>query len=124
MGAIEILAGVFAIATILKLAAFFWKPDLMKSSFNWWIKRTTLMWVIMLVCIGVVGYYVLTSLSVLQVLAVFFLTHFMLGLFFLSYPKAMEKLYKEIMKVGLKKAWLPMVLYLVLSVWALYVLFA
>ena len=124
MGALETIAGIFAALTIVKLVLFFFKPDIMKNSFNWWMKKKGLMMGLLVVLTLVLGYYVLANLTVVQVLASFFLGHLLLGWFFLSYPKSMEKFYKDVIKNGMRDALIPVLVYLALSIWALYTILA
>ncbi len=123
MGALEVIASIFAILTLVKLGLFFLAPDIIKKHALWWFKRSKGLWLFEILAVLIVGYYVLTALTVIQVLSVLFLAHVLLGLFFLSYPKAMEKFYKDILKQGMRKALLPLLVYAGLSIWALYVLF-
>ena len=124
MGALETIAGIFAALTIVKLVAIFFKPSLMKNSFDFWMKKKGLMMGLILVFTVVIGYFVLANMTVVQVLAAFFLGHMLMGLFFLSYPKSIEKFYKDVMKDGMKSALLPILVYLALSIWALYTILA
>ena len=121
MPAIEVLATIFAVLVLLKLLLTIFNPQLRvriaESVFN---KNTTLLTIIYLALTAIVGYYVLSSLSILEVGAVTLFVSGLFGLFFIQYKEIMIKLTKESLKSGfLSKNWLSILIWAVIAIWVL-----
>jgi len=74
--------------------------------------------VVFVVIIGVVGYYLLQEISVVQLWVGVFLGAMIYGLALVQYPKAIMKFWKEAMS-DKTKMWLPFAIYVGLAVWVL-----
>ncbi len=123
MNTLEIIVLVFAILTILKgITLIFVKPKPFAKMVDKVIKYTTGFSVFLALGIVILGYYLLTLMSIIQVFAGIILGAGMVGLFFVQYPKPMQAMFKEMMK-NKKALFIGFFFFLVLSVWVLVHLF-
>ena len=80
-----------------------------------------------IVLAGVVGYFILTSLSIVQVTAVMLFAAILFGLGLLPYSETMLKLTQEMSDNRaemLRKNWLAIVIWVTIAIWTLYAVFA
>ncbi len=79
--------------------------------------------VIYLILAAIVGYYVLTSINIMDVAVVMLFTSLLIGVSLAPYSTSLIKLQEEVMSVGVGKAWLPMLIWGILALWILYAVF-
>lgn len=126
MNAIEIMALIVALLTIIKILTIVWKP---KAWMDNVVKKVHINSGVSLVAgiiiAGISLYYLLQSMTIIHIFAVLL---FFAGLMLItvsSYTKEIvglaDKLLKD--KNSIKKAWLSLLIWLILAVWVLYVLF-
>ena len=120
MASTRVLATIFAIAIVLKLI-------LIISRSNLWVKAAGIMlgnymrtMVIYLMLSAIVGYYVLTRINIIDVAAVMLFTSLLIGIALAPYSASLLKLPENVMRVGVGKAWLPMLIWGLLALWVLY----
>jgi len=96
----------------------------MKFAFKLYSKPALLV-IIELILALILFYYLLQSFTIVQIMAGVLLGALLTGMTFAAYGKETIAWAKKIMntKSLLKKAWLPMLLWLILMVWALIELF-
>jgi hypothetical protein len=120
MAPTNVLATIFAIAVLIKLIFIISKPNLWKKATDFLLGnylRTTVIYLILAV---IVGYYVLTSINIIDVAAVMLFTSLLIGVALAPYSTSLLRLQEDVMKVGLEKAWLPMLIWGLLALWVLY----
>ena len=122
MNPLEIISLIFAIAVIVKFVVFLAIPDLLLKLTTKIAKKTKLINVILVILILVVGYFVLSQLTIIQVIPALWLGSMMFALLFLQYPKKYVTWVKQLMK-DKNKIWFFWVIWLVIAAWVLYVLF-
>lgn len=125
MTPIETLALIFSLAIIIKLVVIFVNK-------NWWVNFTKLVYknpgilaVVELVLAGVVFYYLIQSLSVVYIVGGVLLGALLTGMTFAAYRKEVIQPMIKLLKSGnaLKKAWLPVLVWIALAIWVLLELF-
>ncbi len=122
MSAIEIIAVIVTISVLLKTVMFLVNPTPLKRWAEVMMGKACLMQGVMLAFIVIVGYFLLTNLTVVQVVASMVLGHFLMALLLLQYPKIYKKMIVEIFKEP-RKMWLPFLIWIILAVWTLWVVF-
>jgi hypothetical protein len=122
MNVIDILALIFAIIVIVKMAVLFLMPKKLSSfANNVFDSNKNVLLGISLSAILIVGYFVLTNVAIVTILAVMLFTHVLFGAFFMLYPKEIKLLTRDIMK-DTTRIWLVSLIYVVLSVWGIVVI--
>jgi len=127
MTPIEILATIFAVLVLVKIAICAVNP---KHWMRWAraaLKESALAMVAYLILAAIVGYYVLTSMSIVQVAAVMLLTGILAALAFIPYSEALLKMGEDIVEKGvLYKSWkvgIIVSIWVALAIWVLYAVF-
>ncbi len=123
MTSIEILATIFAVIVIVKLAVFTAKPGLWMKWAKGMLKNELLITLIYFVLAVIIGYYIFAELTVVQVAAVTLWVSMLIGIGFVPYSRILLKTSDELLSVGISKAWLAMLIWAVLAIWVLYVVF-
>ncbi|MFQ5804590.1 MAG: hypothetical protein ACE5JQ_17005 [Candidatus Methylomirabilales bacterium] len=124
MTAIEILATIFAVAVLVKLAIVTVRPKLWMNITGPLLGHYVLTTIIYLILAVIVGYYVVTTVSIVEVAAIMLLTSLLIGIGVAPYSSTILKWREEILSIGVGRAWLAMVIWAVLAVWVLYAVFA
>ena len=125
MTPIEILAAVFAILTLAKILILAIKPEALLKASEALLNRRDGMTIVCLILSAVVGYYVLTSVDIVEVAAVMLFTSLLMSLFLLPY-------YNDVLKIKeffwrrsemLRRSWWSLLIWVGLAVWVLYKVF-
>ncbi len=123
MTPIEILALVFSIAVIAKLLIIFVNKDSWKKFVSKIYSRPGTLIAIELIFAAIVLYYLLQELTIVQIAACILLSALLTGMTFATYSKEIiPSMLKTLKKGTLKKAWLPIVVWLALAIWTLFVI--
>ena len=117
MTPLETLALIFALLILLKMIIVLINPkawlNLTKSLFN---KKpvTALIYFILMI---IAGYYVFTSLSIIQISAVMLFTSLLIALAWVPYAQTMMDLRKKVIKQDhiLRKNWLTFLIFLIIA---------
>jgi len=126
MTAIEVLATIFAVIVLIKVIILFFSPKSILPATKILIKGNAVFKIIYLVLALIVGYYILQSLSIVEISAVFLLYALLIGLVFIPYAKSMINLTKAMVKNKTKflsKNWLIVLIMLIISLWTLYAIY-
>ncbi len=123
MTSIKILAAIFAVATLVKLAFIIARPRIWAQAADVIIKNYQRMTVIYLIGAAIVGYFVLTRINIIDVAAVMLFTALLIGLALAPYSESLLKLSDDVMKVGMGKTWLAVLIWGLLALWTLYAVF-
>jgi hypothetical protein len=120
----KILAGLFAGLTLIKLAFLLTSPETWLAATQAFLGQSTVVTAIYLVLLVITGYFVFTSLDLIDVAVVILFTSLLVGLTLMPYSGAMLKVGQEIGAIGLGKAWLALIIWVVIAVAVLYRIFA
>ncbi|GAJ19624.1 unnamed protein product [marine sediment metagenome] len=120
----EILALIVAILIVIKLAI------LSINSKLWWkivkplYSKGLVLFLVELVLAGVVFWYLLKELTIVQIMACILLGALLTGMSFAIWAKEASSWIQKLLKANvLKKAWLVFLIWLALAVWVLLELF-
>ncbi|MDE0029879.1 MAG: hypothetical protein OXU42_10830 [Deltaproteobacteria bacterium] len=124
MDALEVLAFIFAVVVLVKLAGLLVSP-------TWWMDTAGAMlnypractWVYAVLA-AVVGYIVFTRMDVVEVVSAMLLTSLLMGVALAPYSETILKLGKEVAGEGFGRLWPVMAIWTVIAVWALYAVLA
>jgi Ca2+/Na+ antiporter len=126
LGVVEIFALIVAVIAIIKILVLISKPkswlDMVKPFYN----NSVLTMIVALILAAVVLYYLVNNgVGIVQIFAVMLFVALLacmtMSLYMKDMLKMAEKLVKD--KQFLKKAWLPILIWLALSIWALVKIF-
>lgn len=127
MTPIEILATIFAVLVLLKLFLIIFNPQLrIRIAESFLNKNPTILTIIFLILAAIIGYYVFSSFTVVDVAAVMMLFSALMGIFFIQYPKNMLELLRDSLssrEAFLRKNWLSILIWTFFAIWVLYTLF-
>jgi len=128
MTPIEILATIFAVLVLFKLILSITNPKLrVKIAESFISTNTAVMIIVFLALTAIVGYYMLSSLTIVEVAAAMLFMSGLMGIFFIQYKGIMLKLLRESLKSReefLRKNWLTFLIWAAIAVWVLYVVFS
>jgi len=117
---IEIIALIFAILVIVKMIAIMSAPRKWYNLATSMSKNAGTWQIVYLILALLVGYYVLAELTFIQLVAAFLFSTLIIGISFWSYPNSFKAIVKE---ASNKKPVLPIVIYLIIALYTLYLLF-
>lgn len=124
MGALEVLAIIFAVMVLVKLAGLLVSPA-------WWMNTAGVIlnypractWAYAVLA-AVVGYIVFTRMDVVEVVSAMLLTSLLMGVALAPYSETILKLGKGLAGEGFGRLWPVMAIWTVIAVWALYAVLA
>tara|TARA_Y100000310_G_C20168640_1_gene572570 strand:+ start:223 stop:597 length:375 start_codon:yes stop_codon:yes gene_type:complete len=120
MNAITIMALVFALFGAIKLIIVLIKPEQWIKITDVILKKSITNMVIFLALLVITGYYLLQSLTILEVGASMLFTSLLMALAWIPYKDELMKLRPKLIKEGLAKSWLVILLWIILLVWMFY----
>ncbi|MDO8538485.1 MAG: hypothetical protein Q7S21_06375 [archaeon] len=127
MTPIELLALVFSVLVLVKLIVALVKPKARINVAKKVYSNPMLISIVFLVLALICGYFIFAELSVVQVAAVMLFTSLLIGLTYAPYSQAMIKVFEEIPLNGkqlFKKNWISIIIFVAISLWVIYLLFA
>ena len=116
----KILAGIFAALILFKLLFILISPGKWLSLVEVFLRHYAFIWWVYLALIIITGYYIFSSLDLIDIVLVMFFTALVIGVSLVPFSDAWLKLGKEIAAKGLGKAWLSVVIWGALAVAVLY----
>ena len=121
----EILATIFGILVLFKLLIIIVSPKLRVTIAESILsKNAAILTITLLILTAIIGYYVLSSLTIVEVAAVMMLMSGLMALFFIQYKKIMIQLLRESLSPDfLMKNCLSLLIWGLLAIWALYAVF-
>ncbi len=115
MSAKKVLATVFAVLILVKLLALWVNPDKWLNLSGLLLQHHIVLTWVYLALIVITGYFVFSTLNLIDIAVVMFFTSLLTGLALLPYAAPMMKLGEAMATVGLAKAWLALLLWGVLA---------
>lgn len=124
MTPVEIIAFLFAVGVLAKaiIIPFVNKKWLMKFVKKMFSNKLALN-ILFTVLAVILGYYLLLELTIIQIMASSLFGLMIAALIAAAYPKGYLKLAEEVLK-DTKSSWYVFLVYIALSIWILYALFA
>ena len=120
----KILAGVFAALTLIKLAFLLTSPETWLGATQAFMGHYAVIMGIYLILLAIAGYYIFTSLDLIDVAVVMLFTSALVGLSLIPYADSLLKVGQEIGTVGFGKAWLALIIWVAIAVAVLYRVFS
>ncbi len=120
MTSIEVLATIFAVLVLVKLV--FIRTNL-KAWMNFAqtiLRNSVAALLVYLVLAAVVGYFIFSSMTIVQVGAVMLFTSLLMGVGLAPYSQVILKVGEEMLTEGVGKASLSMLIWTGISLWVLY----
>ena len=124
MTPVEIIALIFALAVILKLILFYTiDPKKWLKFMEKFFNKIALMNVLMLLFAVVILAFLLQEINIIQIWVAALFGMILYGLVMVYYHKGYLKIVDQVFK-DRKKAWFIWLVFLAMSIWVLYALFA
>ncbi|MBU0457229.1 MAG: hypothetical protein KKD75_03740 [Nanoarchaeota archaeon] len=122
MTPLEIIAVIFAAITLMKFIIIGKNPKVLIKTAEGMAKKTTFLTICLLAIFVVVGYYVFSTINVVDIFVTMMLGVMLIGIMLVMYPKVYLSLAKNILKER-QKLWLLMLIWAFLAGWTLYAIF-
>jgi hypothetical protein len=120
----KILAGIFAALVLIKIVFGLINPGTWMGISAAFLGHYNLVMGLYLALLVVSGYYVFTSLDLIDVAVVMLFTGTLTGLTLIPYSASMIKLGQEMGALGFGKAWLALLIWVAIAAAVLYRIFA
>ncbi|MCR4328377.1 MAG: hypothetical protein NUV53_02555 [Patescibacteria group bacterium] len=119
MTPIDILAVVFSVIVLVKLAVVIINPGIWMKLVDPIYRHTTVTTIVYVVLLAVAGYYVLPLVTAVQFGAIALIVMLIVGLGFIPYANVILKLRDEVIAKGIGKAWFSVLVWFALAIWVL-----
>jgi hypothetical protein len=120
----KILAVIFAGLTLIKLAFLLTSPEQWLAATQDFLGHSGIVMAIYLVLLVITGYYIFTSINLIDVAVVMLFTALLVGLTLMPYAGALRQMGQEIGTIGFGKAWLALILWVAMALAVLYRVFS
>jgi len=120
MTSIEVLATIFAVLVLVKMAFIRTNPKAWMNFAQPILRNSVVALLVYLVLAAVVGYFIFSSMTIVQVGAVMLFTSLLMGVGLAPYSQVILKVGEEMLTEGVGKAWLSMLIWTGISLWVLY----
>jgi len=117
----KILACIFALIILLKLVFVVASPQQWMGFASGFLEHQVLA---MAIFLAITGYYIFSSLDLIDIALVLFFSSMLFGLAFIPYSAMFISLNQQIMASGMGKAWLAIVIWAALAVAILFRVFS
>lgn len=112
----KILAVIFAVAILVKLLFFLAGPANWLGLVGVFLGHSAMVMGLYAVLIVITGYYVLSSMDLIDIAVVMFLTSLLMGITLIPYSTSLLQLSDQITAIGLGRAWYAVVLWAAIAV--------
>lgn len=120
MTSIEVLATIFAVLVLVKMAFIRTNPKAWMNFAQPILRNSVVALLVYLVLAAVVGYFIFSSMTIVQVGAAMLFTSLLMGVGLAPYSQVILKVGEEMLTEGVGKAWLSMLIWTGISLWVLY----
>lgn len=122
---LEIISLLFSVIVLIKIVAVLPNRKMIAKKTKIALKHVDAIETLMLISAVIIGYFVFSTMSIVQIVAVMFLTSFLFSMVLYAIPESVEAIYKAMSKKKLNKwIWLNIVIWLIIALWTLYAIFA
>ncbi len=111
MFAKKFLAGIFAVLILVKFAALLINPGGWLHLGKVFLEHHAVLTGIYLILIAITGYFIFSSLNLIDLALVMFFTSLLTGLTLMPYPTQIQQLGEGMVAAGIGKAWLGLVIW-------------
>jgi len=119
----KIIAITIAALTLIKVAFLLISPEKWLGMSQTFLSHTSLVMVVYLVFLAITGYFIFTSIDIIDILVVMGFTALLVGLSLIPYAASLQTTTKEIAATGIGKAWLALLIWVAIAVAVLYRVF-
>ena len=123
MNAIEILALILAVVVLAKMIMLIFSPTGWFDFAKRMTKHTGWMTLIYIVLAAIVGYYLFSTLTVVQVGASVLFASLLMGIAWIPHMKKLLKSKKDFTKDMMSRYWISILIWVLFALWILYALF-
>jgi hypothetical protein len=120
----KIIAVIIAALTLIKVAFLLISPEKWLGMAQAFIGHTALVMVVYLILLAITGYFIFTSIDIIDIFVVMGFTALLVGLSLLPYAASLQTTTQEIAATGIGKAWLALLIWVALALAVLYRVFA
>ncbi|MCL4503173.1 MAG: hypothetical protein M1438_15175 [Deltaproteobacteria bacterium] len=111
MFAKKLLAGIFAVLILVRLAALLINPAGWMSLGRVFLEHHAMVTGIYLILIALTGFLIFSSLNLVDIALVMFFTSLLTGLTLIPYSAQMQQLGDAMVALGFRQAWLAMLIW-------------
>lgn len=120
----KILAVIFAGLTLIKLVFLLSRPENWLGMTQTFMGHPTAVLITYLILLVITGYFIFTSIDLIDIAVVMLFTASLVGLSLIPYAASLQKMAQEISTVGIGQAWLSWIIWAAIAVAVLYRVFA
>jgi hypothetical protein len=120
----KIIAVIIAALTLIKVAFLLISPEKWLGMAQAFMGHTALVMVVYLILLAITGYFIFTSIDIIDIFVVMGFTALLVGLSLLPYAASLQTTTQEIAATGIGKAWLALLIWVALAIAVLYRVFA
>ena len=120
MDALEVLAVIFAVVVLVKLAGLLVSPVSWMNTAGAMLDHPRACTWVYAVLAAVVGYIVFTRMDIIEIASAMLLTSLLMGVALSPYSRTILRLGREMAGEGFGRLWPVMAIWTVIAVWALY----
>jgi hypothetical protein len=120
----KILAGLFAALVLIKMAFLLIAPGAWLGATQAFLDHYAVVMAFYVILLVITGYFIFTSLDLIDIALVMLFTGILMGLSLLPYLEAMPKFPEAVAAVGFAKVWPAWVIWAAVCVAVLYRIFA
>jgi hypothetical protein len=120
----KIIAVIIAALTLIKVAFLLISPEKWLGMAQAFMGHTALVMVVYLILLAITGYFIFTSIDIIDIFVVMGFTALLVGLSLIPYAASLQTTMKEIAATGIGKAWLALLIWVALAIAVLYRVFA
>ncbi len=124
MVAKKFIAALFALLILLKLLALFINPAKWLNLAGLLVAHSGLVTAIFVILLVIIAFLIFARLDLIDIALVMFFTALLTGLSLMPYSDSLMKMGEEVTTVGLGKAWVSLVIWVVLALAVLFRVFA
>jgi hypothetical protein len=111
----KILAGLFAVLILIKLAFLLISPEKWLGMGQAFLGHTALVTTVYLVLMTICGYFIFSSIDLLDVAVVMLFTGLLVGLSLIPYAASLQKFLPEMAATGFGKAWVAWAIWIAIA---------
>ncbi|RLE58095.1 MAG: hypothetical protein DRJ35_08545, partial [Thermoprotei archaeon] len=100
---LEIISLLFSVIVLIKIVAILPNRKMIAKKTRTALKHVDALETLMLISAVIIGYFVFSAMSIVQIVAVMFLTSFLFGMVLYAIPESVEAIYKAMSKKKLNK---------------------